>query len=77
LLATAYRGSTDAATVVVLNRSDKPQKLDVKWSGVTWRELERTSPYLANAVSDVPADVIIQPGEIVTLSTIVEGPAVN
>jgi O-glycosyl hydrolase len=77
LLATAYRGPAGAATVVVLNRSDEPFRLAMKWSGVTWQEVERTSQYLENAVSSPPEGLVIQPGEIVTLSTLVEGPAVH
>ena len=63
--------------MVVLNRSNAPQRLKVNWSGTAWREMERTSPYLENAVSDVPTDVVVQPGEIVTLSTLIDGPAVH
>ena len=77
LLASAYRGPKGEATVVVLNRGNAPQRLSVQWSGVQWREMERTSPYLENVVSAVPAQIVVAPGEIVTLSTIVQGPAVH
>lgn len=77
LLATAYRADGGEATVIILNRSNEPRKLAVKWDGVVWRELERTSQYLENAVSAPPEELSIQPGEIVTLSTLVAGPAVH
>jgi O-glycosyl hydrolase len=77
LLATAFRGDKGEATVIVLNRSNEPRKLAVKWRGVTWREAERTSQYFENAVSDPSEELLIQPGEILTLSTLVAGPAVH
>ncbi len=77
LLTSAFRGANGEATVVMLNRSAEPVHVTVDWPGVTWRELERTSQYSENAVSAVPAELTIQPGEIATLSTIVRGPAVH
>jgi O-glycosyl hydrolase len=60
----------DKATLVVMNRSTNPQRLQVDWAGKRWTEVERTSPYLENAVSSqVSQDEVIQPGEIVVLST--------
>jgi hypothetical protein len=70
LLVTAFRDEKGDATLVVLNRSEAAQRLNVQWNGVQWREMERTSSYLHNADSDVPAQLAIQPGEILTLSTI-------
>lgn len=75
LLATAFRGANGEATVILLNRSDEPQHVNVNWSGIGWKEMERVSPYLANSVSEVPAQIVIEPGEIMTLSTVVDGPA--
>lgn len=69
LLATAFRDSHNA-TLVVLNRSMQAKRLDVRWNGVQWRELERTSLYEQNADSAAPQQIVIQPGEIVTLSTL-------
>lgn len=77
LLATAWRGPEGEATVVILNRGTHPEKLAVNWSGVRWQEMETTTPYLANVVSTIPSQLVIAPGEILTLSTIVDGPAVN
>lgn len=77
LLTSAFRGANSEATVVMLNRSTKPVHVTVDWPGVTWREMERTSQYLENAVSAVPPELTIQPGEIATLSTVVRGPAVH
>jgi O-glycosyl hydrolase len=60
----------DKASLVVLNRSTEPQKLDVQWTGRRWREMERTGLTSENEVSStVPDEVIVQPGEILTLST--------
>ncbi len=77
LLATAFRGANGDVTVVMLNRSTRPVRVTVDLPGVSWREMERTSPYLENAVSAPSSEPTIQPGEIVTLSTIVRGPAVH
>jgi len=75
LLTSAYLGKQGQATVVMLNRSTRPLRVNLAWPGVRWRELERTSPYLQNAVEPVEPQLMVQPGEIVTLSTIVRGPA--
>ena len=75
LLATAFRGANGEATVILLNRSNEPQHVNVNWSGIGWKELERVSPYLANSVSKPPSQIVIEPGEIMTLSTVVDGPA--
>jgi O-glycosyl hydrolase len=58
------------ATLIVVNRSTEPQKLDVQWTGERWTEIERTNQYSENETSaSVPAEIVVQPGEIVTLST--------
>jgi hypothetical protein len=58
------------ASLVVLNRSTTPEKLDVQWAGRRWSEIERTSLNSENETStSVPAEIVVQPGEIVTLST--------
>jgi O-glycosyl hydrolase len=77
LLATAFRGANGDLTVVMLNRSTQPVRVTVDLPGVTWREMERTSQYLENAVSAPSSDPEIQPGEILTLSTIVRGSPVH
>ena len=69
-LLTAAFEDGDKATLIVLNRSTEPQKLDVQWVGRQWREIERTGLSAENEVSStVPDEVVVQPGEILTLST--------
>ena len=69
LLTSAFENGAKA-TVIVLNRSTEPQKLDVQWAGRRWTEVERTSLYAENETSaSLPAEIVVQPGEIVTLST--------
>ena len=70
LLVSAYEGSNDARTVIATNRSTEPQKLTIQWPGTRWKEMERVSLYAENAAEAVPAEIVIQPGEIVTLSTL-------
>lgn len=69
LLATAFHDQHNS-TLVVLNRSTTAKRLSIKWNGVQWRELEQTSLYQQNADSAVPSQIIVQPGEILTLSTL-------
>jgi len=69
LLAAAFEDGAKA-TLVVLNRSTEPQQLKVQWPGKQWREMERTNFYSENeTTSSLPSELIVQPGEIVTLST--------
>jgi hypothetical protein len=69
-LLTAAFEDGDKASLVVLNRSTEPQRLDVQWAGRRWREMERTGLSAENEVSSsVPDEVVVQPGEILTLST--------
>lgn len=68
LLATAFRDQHNE-TLVVLNRSKTAKRLSIHWDGVQWRELEQTSLYQQNADSPVPQQIVVEPGEIVTLST--------
>ena len=69
LLTAAFEDGSKA-TLIVLNRSTEPEKLDVQWAGRRWSEIERTSQYSENETSaSLPPEIIVQPGEIVTLST--------
>ncbi|HEY1581151.1 MAG TPA: glycoside hydrolase family 30 beta sandwich domain-containing protein, partial [Terracidiphilus sp.] len=69
LLAAAFEDGAKS-TLVVLNRSTEPQRLDVRWPGKQWDEVERTNLYSENAATvEVPKEIVVQPGEIVTLST--------
>jgi O-glycosyl hydrolase len=71
LLTAAFEDST-RASLVVLNRSTTVQRLKVEWTGKQWRQMERTSQTLENAAATVvPSEVVVRPGEIVTLSNFV------
>jgi O-glycosyl hydrolase len=69
LLATAFADSQHE-TLVVINRSDTARKLTVAGAAQPWVEIERTGLEEENAVSSVPAEIAVEPGEIVVLSTI-------
>jgi hypothetical protein len=45
-------------------------QLSIRGIEAAWKEMERTSAYLQNSDSGVPSSIVIQPGEIVTLSTL-------
>jgi O-glycosyl hydrolase len=70
LLATAYEGSHNERTLIATNRGTTLQTLTVNWPGITWNVLERVSQYAENQPEAVPSKILIQPGEIVTLSTV-------
>ena len=55
-------------SLIVLNRSTETQRLRVDWNGVRWARMERTSFYDENVETAVPGEIVVQPGEIVTLS---------
>ena len=67
LLSAAF---TDGAkrSLIVMNRSTAAKRLNVEWNGPKWTRMEMTSFYSENVESAVPAEVVVQPGEIVTLS---------
>ncbi|HUV71113.1 MAG TPA: hypothetical protein VMW15_15750 [Terracidiphilus sp.] len=69
LLTTAYVEGKDE-TLVMVNRGTSALKVAVAGAARPWAEMERTSIEEANEVSAVPAQVVIAPGEIVTLSTV-------
>lgn len=71
LLISAFENNSGQKTLIALNRSTSPQTLTVNWPGTTWSGMERVSQYAENAPESVPATILIQPGEIVTLSTLV------
>ncbi|MGB6546811.1 MAG: hypothetical protein WBE97_14425 [Candidatus Acidiferrales bacterium] len=74
LLVSAFDDGKIGSTLVILNRSVTAQHVSINWAGRQWQQIERTNPYLDNADSSADPsharDVVIQPGEIVTLSTI-------
>ena len=58
--------------MIVLNRSTVAQRLKVDWAGKHWTQVERTSQTLENAASnEVSSELVVQPGEILTLSNFV------
>jgi O-glycosyl hydrolase len=61
---------TDGAksSLIVMNRSTEAKKLNVGWNGVKWTRMEKTSFYSENVEQAVPGEVMVQPGEIITLS---------
>jgi hypothetical protein len=69
LLVSAYEGKGNARTLIAMNRSTAPQTLTVNWPGATWTAMERVSQYAENASEPIPATLVIQPGEIITLIT--------
>ena len=82
LLVSAYEGeghegAATTRTLIATNRGLEPQTLTVNWPGTTWAEMERVSQYAENQRESVPAKILIQPGEIVTLSTLSLPPAGN
>jgi hypothetical protein len=69
LLTSAFENGAKA-TLLVLNRSTEPQRLNMRWTGKQWREMEHTSLYSENeTTTSLPAELVVQPGEILTLST--------
>ena len=63
-------GFTDGKrdSLILLNRSTEAQRLRVSWSGVKWTTMERTSFYDENVETAAPSEIVVQPGEIVTLA---------
>jgi O-glycosyl hydrolase len=69
LLVAAFDGA-GKSTLVAMNRSTEPQQLQTEWQGKHWSRIERTGPTLENVESSsVPGEVVVEPGEIVVLST--------
>ena len=68
LLTTAFEDAHHA-TLIILNRSTTPQRLNIQWTAKHWTQVERTSQTAENATSAItPSDLIVEPGEILTLS---------
>lgn len=67
-LMTAAFTDGQRSTVIVLNRSTLPQHLRMNWQGQQWTRMERTSFYAENEETAAPAEIVVEPGEIVTLS---------
>lgn len=56
------------SSLIVMNRSTEAKKLTGGWNAVKWTRMEKTSFYSENVEQAVPGEVVVQPGEIVTLS---------
>lgn len=72
LLAGAYANGKDE-TLVMLNRSTSVQRVTLHAGNVDWKQIEHTSLYSENGDSPVTSpltEITVNPGEIVTLSTI-------
>ncbi|HEY1647990.1 MAG TPA: hypothetical protein VGF96_08415 [Terracidiphilus sp.] len=68
LLATAFADGK-RETLVIVNRAATARQLSVSGAH-PWLEMERTGLEEENKVSSVPAQIVVQPGEIVVLSTV-------
>lgn len=55
-------------SLIVLNRSTEAERLRVDWNGVRWTRMERTSFYSENTEMASASEIVVAPGEIVTLS---------
>lgn len=67
-LLTAAFTDGERNTLIVLNRSTSAQHLHIDWTTAGWTQLERTNFYSENADTAAPSDIVIAPGEIITLS---------
>ncbi|MCP3932561.1 MAG: hypothetical protein GY705_26115 [Bacteroidetes bacterium] len=70
LLAVSFTDdTTDKKTLILLNRDTAPMKLQIEnLNSFIWKEV--SSQFYRNKVSDVSKPVIIQPGEIITLTNV-------
>jgi O-glycosyl hydrolase len=69
LLATAFADGK-RETLVIVNRAATARQLSVSGAH-PWLEMERTGLEEENKVSSVPTQIVVQPGEIVVLSTVI------
>jgi O-glycosyl hydrolase len=69
LLASAYTDGKNT-TLVMINRSTDARAVNIQGSTQPWAEIERTGLEEENAVSSVPEKLVVDPGEIVVLSTV-------
>jgi O-glycosyl hydrolase len=69
LLATAFADSKNE-TLVVINRSTTSRRLAIQGESHSWTEIEHTGLEEENAVTPFRTDNVIQPGEILVLSTL-------
>jgi hypothetical protein len=69
LLTTAFADGKNE-TVVMVNRGAAALNVAVAGAPKPWTEMERTSIEEPNTVSEVPAEVVVAPGQIVVLSNV-------
>jgi len=72
LLTTAFADGENQ-TLVMINRSTLARKVAVQAAARPWVEMERSGPEEENTVFAVSPEVVLQPGEIVVLSTVKAG----
>ena len=71
LLVSAYEGPAGNRTAIVINSSTAPRSIRIDWPGSPFTVLEVSGPYAANEVhKSIHNPLIIQPGEIMTLSNV-------
>lgn len=68
LLTSAYTDGKNT-TLVMVNRTAVARTVTVQGNLTPWAEIERTGLEEVNAVSAVPDKIVVEPGEIVVLST--------
>jgi hypothetical protein len=67
----AFKGENNSATMVILNRSLSPVRVNVEWNNIRFTEMEITDPYSPNIVKPFSGNrVTVQPGVIVTLTNV-------
>jgi O-glycosyl hydrolase len=72
LLVSAFADKTDE-TLVIVNRAVTARAVTVSGAARPWTEIERTGLEEDNAVGPLPAQIVVEPGEIVVLSTVKAG----
>jgi hypothetical protein len=70
LLTTAF-ADAENQTLVMLNRGVQAMKVTIHGNTGNWNQMERTGLEENNSVSAAPAEVVVEPGEIVVLSTVI------
>jgi hypothetical protein len=71
LLATVYAGTAGEKTAILINRSTAPQRVRLDWPGGAFTAMEVASASQGNTVTTpAPKQVVVQPGEIVTLTNV-------
>ena len=77
LLATAFVGEGGQRTVVLLNRSTLPRRVTIEGVEGGFTHMELVDPYHENEVTELgeaaggpPAELVVEPGALVTLTTV-------